>query len=309
MDTRTALHLSPLLLAVAACTSASGKAPALASSGGKADYAVHYSDELTSVTKTINDVQTRRKTLTTGFAAHVEQLKKPDWQKVEVVIDDSDEAGKATDFADAQNEAQAIKGFWDAEKNAIAGRVNESTQAKLKESGCTGDVGGTLSYSMGDAINKQLQKRLRAKNEAFVVIERYKTSLGPQNTSALEKLADDVAESSFDVHVLMVNQRNRLTRLVNDRSEVKKTLDRYIQEETDFQAEAGRTDAEKKASTDRITAAKKSKADVDATAGQVDAVAKDLDKQIETATKEHEDAVKDLKAKVAEKKKAETSKT
>jgi hypothetical protein len=77
-----------------------------------------------------------------------------------------------------------------------------------------------------------------------------------------------------------------------------------VKEETAFQAEAGRTDAEKKASTDRVTAANKSKAEIDESAAQADRVAKQADQAIDAATKDYETALNGLRAKVAEKKKS-----
>jgi hypothetical protein len=183
--------------------------------------------------------------------------------------------------------------------------VNGTAGQKLKEAGCTGEVGGTISWAMGEAVNKQLQKRLRSRNDAFVVIERYRTAIGPQNVSQLEKLADDVAEASYTVHVLMVQQRADLDRLVADKSDVKKTLDRYIKDETDFQAEPGRTADEKKASSDRVTAANKSKADIENAAPRAEAASKDAEKSIDAATKDYDDALKGLKARIDDKKKSE----
>lgn len=307
MQSRLLGFVAPFALLAAACSS-STKAPATASSGGQTAYAIRYNDDLASATKAVGEAQSRVKTLSSGFGAHVEQLKKPNWQRVEAIVDDSDEAGKSSDFADEEAQATAVREFWDAEKNEINSRVIGSTQTKLKEAGCTGEVGGTIAYTLNEGISKQVQKRVRARNEAFVIIERYKTSLGPQNTAALEKLADDVSEASYDVHVLMVLHRNRLERLVGDKGDVKKSLDRYIQEETDFQAEPGRTDAEKKASADRVNAANKSKGEVDNVATQAEQVSKEIDKAIDASTKEYEEALKNLKAKIAEKKKAEPSK-
>jgi hypothetical protein len=275
------------------------------SSGGQTAYAIHYNDELNDATKAIGDAREREKKLSAGFAAHVEELKKPDWQKVETIVADSDEAGKSADFAEAENDATVIKGFLEGDKNELAARVSGATAQKLKEAGCGGDVSGQLSWAMNDAITKQLQKRLRSKNEAFVVLERYRISLGPQNAAALEKLADEISEASYDVHVLMVLQRNRLDRLVSDKNDVKKSLDRFIQEETAFQSEPGRTDAEKKASADRVTAANKSKTEIDGVASQAEAMSKEMEKAVDAATKDYEDALKGLKAKVEEKKKAE----
>lgn len=294
---------APLLL-VAAC-STSGQTPVLPSSAGQSAYALRYNEELAAATKAVNDAHEREKTLTSGFDAHIEALKKPDWSKVELVIDDSDEAGKSADFAEAQGEAMVVKSFWDAERNDITARVNGGAQHSLKQAGCTADTAGPISYALNDAITKQLQKKLRSKNEAFVVIERYKTSLGPQNVATLEKLADDISEASYDVHMAMHVQHNRVKRLVSDKSAVKSTLDRFIEEENELQKEPGRTEADKKASQDRIAAAEKAKSEIDAVVEQAEAVSKDMEKQIEAATKEYEDALKAIKEKVAEKKKGE----
>jgi hypothetical protein len=308
MRTRTGILASLAVVAPLGC-STSGKAPELPSSSGQTAYAIHYNEELTSATKAIADAQAREKTLSAGFAAHVDELKKPDWQKVELVIDDSDEAGKSADFADAQGDATVIKGFWESEKNEITAKVSGNAQHTMKQAGCSAEVAGPISFALNDAITKQLQKKLRSKNEAFVVLERYKTSLGPQNVASLEKLADEISEASYDVRVLMVVQHNRVKRLAGDKDDVKKTLDRFIQEETAFQNEAGRTDGEKKASQDRVTAANKNKAEIDAVASQADAVSKEADKAIDASTKDYEEALKSLKAKVAEKKKAEPAGT
>ena len=306
MHFRLAFPASLVCLMMAlGCSSSAGKPPATAASSGQTAYAIGYGDELSSSIKAINDVQAKEKQLSAGFAARVDELKKPDWDKVETVIAYSDEAGKSADFADAQGDAVAVKGFWDSEKGEITARVNGNAQPTMKQAGCSAETAGPIAYSLNDAINKQLQKKLRSKNEAFVVIERYKTSLGPQNVSSLEKLADEIAEASYDVHVLMVLHRNRLQRLVADKSEVKKTLDRFIEDETAFQNEPGRTEAEKKASQDRINAANKNKAELDKVAEQAEATSKEMDKSIDAATKDYEEALKNLKAKVSEKKKGE----
>ena len=295
----------PLLLLttlLAACAT-SGKGPVLTPSGEQTPYALGYADELNGASKSFTEAQTQEKTLAAGLGARVDELKKPDWDKVLFVVDESDKAGKSADYADAHGDADAVKSFWDAEKDTITSKVVGNAQHTVKEAGCGADVAGPVAFSLNDAINKQQQKRLRGKNEAFVMIERYKVTLGPQNVAALEKLGDDVAQSSYDVHVLMVTQRERLRRLASDKDSAKKTIDRFVKEETAVQAEAGRTDAEKTASTDRVTAANKSKGEIDAAASQAEQLSKAMDSTIDTAAKDYEAALSSLRAKIAEKKK------
>ena len=214
-----------------------------------------------------------------------------------------DRAWGSADYADAHGDADAVKSFWEAEKDTITSKVVGNAQHTVKEAGCGADVAGPVAFSLNDAINKQQQKRLRGKNEAFVMIERYRVTLGPQNVAALEKLGDDVAQSSYDVHVLMVTQRERLRRLVSDKDSAKKTIDRFVKEETAFQTEAGRTDPEKKASADRVTAANKSKGEIDAAASQAEQLSKQMDASTDAAVKDYEAALSALRTKIAEKKK------
>ncbi|MDB4939542.1 MAG: hypothetical protein JWP87_6514 [Labilithrix sp.] len=296
--------LVPAIALVVLTGCSSGKGPVLVSSGDQTPYALGYADELTGATKSFGEAQTQEKTLSAGFGARVEELKKPDWDKVLYVVDESDKAGKSADYAEAHGEMDAVRSFWDSEKDNITGKVVGNAQHTVKEAGCSADVAGPVSFSLNDAITKQTQKKLRGKNEGFIAIERYKTSLGPQNVAALEKLGDDVAQASYDVHVQMVVQRERLHRLVADKDAAKKTIDRFVKEESAYQAEAGRTDAEKKASVDRVTAANKSKAEIDAAASQAAQLSKQMDAAIDSATKDYEKALDQLRAKIAEKKKA-----
>jgi len=299
---RKTILLSTLLLA--ACSS-SGKGPVLASSSGQTNYAVHYSEELAASTKAVADAQARERALSAGFAARVDELKKPDWDKVQSIIDDSDAAGRSADFADAHADADAVRGFWERDKDTITGRVVGNVQHTTKEAGCTADVAGPTAYALNEAITKQLQKRLRAKNEAFVTLERYKASLGPQNVAALEKLADDISQASYDVNVSMTLERARLERLAADKGDVKKTIDRFVKDETAYQAEPGRTDADKKASAERVAAATKTNSEVDAAAAQAKTTLERMDAAISAAKKDYDEALKALRAKVAERKKAE----
>ena len=72
-------------LAAVGCSSA-GKPPAVASSTGQTSYAIGYADELASANKAVETAQAKEKQLSAGFAAHVDELKKTDWDKVETVM-------------------------------------------------------------------------------------------------------------------------------------------------------------------------------------------------------------------------------
>jgi hypothetical protein len=214
------LSLVVATVVLAGCSS-SGKGPVLAPSGDQTPYALGYADELGAASKSFADAQAQEKTLAAGLGARLDELKKVDWDKVLFVIDESDKAGKSADYAEAHGDVDAVKGFWDAEKDTITGKVVGNAQHTVKEAGCSADVASPVAFSLNDAIVKQQQKRLRGKNEAFVMIERYKTTLGPQNVTVLEKLGDEIAQASYDVHVQLATQRERLRRLVADKGDAK----------------------------------------------------------------------------------------
>ncbi len=302
---RSLFHACVLTLSLsslAACSS-SGARPVLASSAAQPGYAVKYADDLGATTKAIADRQAEEKQLSTGFGARIDELKKTDWDKVLAIVEKADEAGKSAAYADAQAEANGVRTFFNDEHDAINAKVAGNANYAAKQASCTADVGGAATHGLKEGVDKQIEKRIRAKNDAFLIIDRHRVALGKENAAALEKLADDVARASYIVRVEMLELREHLRVRVADKDTVAKTLDKLIEEEKAFQAEAGRTDVEKKASEERLAAAAKGRADLDRAATTADESMKALDAQIDSMQKEYDEALKQLKAKIADKKK------
>jgi hypothetical protein len=289
-------------LALGACAR-SGGPPVVASSASQPAYAITYTDDLAAESKAIADNEAAEKTTSAGFGAHVDELKKIDWQKVMAIVKQADASGKSSAYAQAHVESTAVSNFWRDERDPIDAKVGGNAQYAAKQASCTADVAGAATFALNDNFDKEVKKRLRTRNDAYVVLERNRTAFGTTNATALEKLADEVAETSYLVYVELPRERESLRARLDDESGVDKTLGRFVDDEKAFQAEPGRTDAEKKASNDRIMAASKTRGELAASAQhgkeQLDAT----DTQIDAARKNYEAALSALEQKIADKQK------
>jgi len=171
----------------------------------------------------------------------------------------------------------------------------------IKKKECDVDVSGAISSSLKEAVEKQLEKRLRAHNDAHVLIERYRESLGKANAAALEKQADDISHASFSANIRTVELKVRATRLLDEANQIKSTLDRAVAEERAFQAEPGRSAADKKASNERIAKMEDGKVRIDAAVPQLQALIKEIDQRNDAIKKEYERAFDALKKAIAAK--------
>ena len=293
-------------LALAACSHAD-KGPVLASSAGQPTYALSYVDELAAAVKAVGDVPEDERKLTANFTVRVDELKRPDWGLVRAVVDRSDATGKSADFYDAHGEVDAVRTFWTDEKALVDGKVAASAQYAVKQATCASgcgalDVAGPAVFALNDSMEKGILRRLHASNDAFLLIERERTALGPQNTVTLEKLADDISHASFLVHVDLVVRRERLRRMVSDAGAVKATLENFIQEERAYRAQPGRTEIDKKASDDREAQAARNKDEIDSAITQAQAAESGSERTTATITKDYNDALKNLRDNIDQKK-------
>ena len=301
----TLCSLPAVIFAVAACSGSTGKGPVIASSSGQASYAVSYAADITAATKRVNDDESNAKTIDAALDGELANIKKVDWKVVGQVVDDSDAAGKSADFVEARGDLQAIQSFWAEQKDPITKKVAGNAQYAAQQANCTGaDVSGAVAYSLNDAFDKATKERLRQHNDAHLVIDRQGAAIAKDDQAALEKLEDDVAEASYLVHVDIVAGREKLRSMLADADDVKKTIDRFTQDESAYQGAAGRTDAERKASQARIDAAVQAKGGIDAAVQQAQAAMKDIDARIDALTKDYDDKMKALRDDIAQRAKA-----
>lgn len=304
MTTSPALRPSSLVLAAALAATTAACAgqkpePAIASSAPEAGYARGYPAALTASATSFSKDQGEVHADVQAFAGYPGELKEPRWDYVREIYKAADGAGRSYAYVEQNRRVEGAAAFFADEKDEITKKVAGSAQYVVKKQGCEGaDVTGAVAQSLKDSVDKQLEKDLRKANEGQLLVDRYRAQLGKENAAALEKQADAISRASFLAHVALVETKLRVQRMVDEAEEVRKTYDETLRQERAFQADRKTTDAEKKASEERIAEVNKSRAELDASIAQGKGLLPEIDDKLRAVQKEHDEAMAALLAKV-----------
>ncbi len=280
--------------------------PRIASSANESGYAVDFPAELESATITLQERHDELNSTSAKLDGYADSLDPKATGVSLEIVDAAEASARSWGYVERTRELDGVNGFFDAEGTDISNRVSGAGNYAAKQKGCDGDVGYAAGAAVKPAVAKSVDKRLRDRNEAFVRLERYKSSLPKNDVAVLEKMAEDVARASYLANVVLVEQTQRVRRLASDASSAKQTLGELIASEREWQAEAGRSDADKKASNERIDAAKKAQERIDAAVkrvGELDANGA-LDKQTQASQQVYANALSAFKKKLQAKVKA-----
>jgi hypothetical protein len=296
MTNRLPVLLAALAAASIGCTHQKVE-PQVASSTAQTHYAVLYPDHLQATANDYVNTEGDVRRITADFTKYPGQLKDPPWPLVVTIVNRADEAGRSASYVEARRDFEAARSFFAQEREEMTRRMVGSAQyvIKKKECDCDIDVSGAISSSFKESFEKQLEKRLRAHSDASTLIERYRESLGKANATALEKQTDDISEASYAAFIRATELRARTTALIEEASQIRKTLDQSIAEERAFQAEAGRAAGDKKASVERMAKMEDAKVRVDRTIPSLQNLEKDIEQRNAALKKEYNDALEALR--------------
>jgi hypothetical protein len=273
--------------------------PQVAPSATQANYAMDFPVALQSTANDFVNTENNVRRSTTDFPKYPDQLKDPPWPLVQNIVNRADEAGRSASYVDARRELDGTLGFFTQERDELTRRVAGSAQYVIKKKECDVDVSGAISSSLKEGVDKQIEKRLRSHNDAHLLIERYRESLGKPNAAALEKQTDDISGASYATFIRTIELKARAMRLLDEASQVKSTLERNIADEHAFQAEPGRAAGDKKASNERIAKMEDGKVRIDAAVPQIQALVKEIDQRNLAIKKEYEGALDALRKAIA----------
>src|SRR5450432_3183336 len=262
------VELTPVALFIAAVLSgcSSEPAPLFASSGKESSYAEHYPASLLALRTDYATGETHAIEIFSGFPNYPGALTAPDGQQVLAVVTRADAAGKSGSYAAQMGEQQDVAHFFSDEKDSLNQKVGGAAQYAAKQKECTVDVASPAIGALDHGVDKALEERLRGHDEAHRYIEDHQDALGKPNLEKLQKQADDISLASYLVHVRVKELKLELSRLVDEASDVKKTL--------------GRSDTEARATAldpTRATAAEGASANLDSEVEQAKRAVADMD--------------------------------
>jgi hypothetical protein len=276
--------------------------PQVASSAAQTHYAVEFPDHLQSMSNDYVNTEGEVGRITADFPKYPGQLKDPPWPLVVTIVNRADEAGRSASYVDARRDFEATQAFFAQEREEITRRMAGSAQYVIKKKEeCDVDVSGAISSSFKEGVQKQMEKRLRAHSDAFTLIERYRETLGKANAAALEKQADEISAASYATFIRAIELKVRTTDLLQQATQVQKTLDQSIAEERTFQTESGRAAGDKKASVERVAKMEDAKARIQRNVPPLQNLEKEIDQRNAALKKEYSDALDALRKAVESK--------
>lgn len=290
-----------LAVTCAACIATTGCAqqlpePNIASSASEPAYAATYPGRLEAIAKRVDDDESTARTLQGRYLGYADQLDNPAWDVVLTIVRAAHAAGRSQGYVEARRSFAASRAFFEEEGPELTKKVAGTAQYVVKDKGCNVDVTGPITHALKEGIDKQSEKRLRSANEAQRIVEEYRDTLGKKNVAALEKQADEIAEVSYLIDVDIVEQKIALRRMLGDAEQVKKTIPDALVAERAFQSSAGRTDAEKQASHQRIEALNKAQGDLERQIAAARKLDQAIEQRIEAARKAHQESFQKFEA-------------
>jgi hypothetical protein len=302
MRTARFLIISSILLATAACSSE--PAPRYPSSANEAGYAEGYPTQLSATRTSFAEDEALARQNMTQLQAEPDQLNNTNFALVRQIVEKSDAAGRSGSFARQMEEVEHVNRFFKEEKEAINQKVGGSVQYAAKQKECPADLYGAATGALDKAVEKQLEERLRAHNDAHRLIDDHEEELGKANKERLQKFADQVAVTSYITNVRLPRASQDLKHQVDEAATVQSTLDRTQNESKAIMDDPNATKSAKAAAQIRAQKAAAARVGLDAEIQLSRDAVKDMEQRVTTVQGEYKQAVEALDDKLEQKEKA-----
>jgi hypothetical protein len=262
-------------------------------------YAADYADKVARVSKNIHAREAKAKDDITAMSSFPGQLSDDvPADKVIAILDAADAAGRDEGYAEEARRIASVRGFFEDEKDTISKKVGGAAQFTAQSKSCDVDLWGPTQQGLKDGFDDGVKEKLRKHNDAFLLIDRDRDAFGKKNASALEDMADKIAEASYIVHVELPDKKKRLDFAVEQMDKQKTTLQTLIQEEKDRQTKEKLKPEDQKSSEARVKAWEAELSQFDSAAEEAKTNSKDLDDRIKKLESDYNTAFAALKESV-----------
>lgn len=293
---KSTIALVTLSAALGACAEQKVE-PQIASSSSLPGYATRYPQELSAARESFGQEEGAAEKLFGEFATYPDQLSQPDWKTVQDVYELADTDGRSNSYVERLEEDQAVTTFYSDEKGELKKKVGGAAQYMLKEKKeCESvDVSGAAGAALDKAMEKQLQDRLHDRSAASAAIDHAEDALGKKNADTLHTQADSIGLASYLTHVAVYRSKQRVERMVDEASDVKKTLDRAVEDLNKLLTDPKTSDAKKKELTKELMAVQASQAAVDSEIEQAKSVKQGAEERTKKLVADYDKAFGALK--------------
>lgn len=185
-----------------------------------------------------------------------DKLSETDVDVVVSVIEAADEAGEDPAYGHTSREMAATAAFFEEEKDALTKKIGGSVQYQAQQKGCEIDAWGSVAGGLKDGVKERIEERMKASNDAFLIIERNRDAIGKKNVEIVETMATEIAKASYFVHVQMEFAEEDLKAAKSAAEDAKSDIQKFIEEENEVKEGAAKPSPEaEKAKKERLTLA------------------------------------------------------
>lgn len=279
-----------MLASGCASSSSNTKGPQIAGAGEQTSYAERYPDEVDVLTKQLQTDEQDARTAMDSWDKMPGEVSGAQKLDVKGMVGKADQAGQSAGYVGERRKMNDVKAFFVEEKDEINKKVAGSVEYAAQQKGCENkELGGAAVFGVREAVDKRIEHRLRDANEAQVELEEHRQDTDKATADKLEKRLDEVANTSYLVHVDIVDTRNALEERRGNAGKVKSTLDKAIERNRSSKG----ADAQK-----RTAELEKKRAAIDAIDAQAKTSLEGVDERIKKLQKDYDDKLAALKDKL-----------
>lgn len=287
---RIVIALGCLVWLSGCTTNSNNRAPQVAGSADQTSYAASYPDQIEALNKRLESDERDARTAMDSWERMPTEVSGAQKLDVKGMVGKADQAGKSGGYVGQRRKMNDVRAFYTEEKDEIGKKVAGTVEYAAQQKGCENkELGGAAVFGVKEAIDKRIEHRLHDANEAQVELDDHRHETDKATAEKLEKRLDEIATTSYLVHVDIVDARNELEERRGDASKVKSTLDKAI--------EKGRSSKRPDAAK-RTAELEKKRAAIDALDEQAKQSLQGVDERIQKLQKDYDDKLAALKDKL-----------